>query len=69
MKSKTEILPKANKSKNTIYENFFGEKKVELKLRNPDGLTKKLNDRNEKMGPIYIDISAGRLYEAWDESF
>jgi len=27
-----------------------------------------LNEKEEKMGPIYLDISLNRLYEAWDEA-
>jgi hypothetical protein len=31
------------KPKNTIYANFFGDKLVEIKLKSPDGLSKKVS--------------------------
>ena len=52
--------------KDTIYENFFGEKVVEVKLVSPDGLSKKVNSKKEKMGAIYLNINSGKLYEAWE---
>lgn len=34
----------------------------------PNGEVAVINKKVEKMGPIYIDISLNRLYEAWDEN-
>jgi len=28
-----------------------------------------MSEKREKLGPIYLDISNQRLYEAWNESF
>ena len=29
-------------------------------------MSKKLSQKKEKMGPIYLDITLGKLYESWD---
>ncbi len=52
---------------NTISEMFVGKKIQLIKTVNPNGDVLILNEKEEKMGPIYIDISLNRLYEAWDE--
>jgi hypothetical protein len=46
---------------------FVGKKIQLIKTVNPNGDVLILNEKEEKMGPIYIDISLNRLYEAWDE--
>ena len=47
----------------------MGSKKQILKLSKPDGSSKFLSEKDEKMGPIYLDVSLKGLYEAWNESF
>ena len=58
-----------DKFKNTIYENFFGSKVVDVNLENTDGTKVRVNTKKERMGAIYVNIDSGRLYEAWEESF
>lgn len=48
---------------NTIYENFFGGKKQILKLvSQKDNAVKYLSDKDEKMGPIHLDIEMKNIY-------
>ena len=39
-------------------------------LVQPNGMiAKQINEKDEKMGPIYLDICKNDLYQAWNESF
>lgn len=60
---------KEQNSQNTIYENFFGGKLSILKVTQPGVPDKQLSQKQEKLGPIYLDIQHKRIYEAWNESF
>lgn len=52
--------------KKTIYEMFFGKIKSIVKVT-ADDQTKIITDKNEKMGPIMIDVlNYQSLYEAWN---
>ncbi len=52
----------------TIQDIFVGKKLQIIKSVKDNGEFIMLNEKEEKMGPIYLDISLNRLYEAWDEA-
>ena len=45
----------------------MGKKIQIVKSVKANGVSVIINEKKEKMGPIYLDISLSRLYEAWDE--
>ncbi|CDW73905.1 ubiquitin carboxyl-terminal hydrolase family protein [Stylonychia lemnae] len=55
-----------NNCRKTIYEMFFGKIKSIVKVH-ADDQTKTITEKNEKMGPIMIDVdNYSNLYEAWN---
>ncbi|CDW85517.1 UNKNOWN [Stylonychia lemnae] len=65
----TQQIDSKQRAKNTIQENFFGEKISILKIIKNDQRELVMSEKREKLGPIYLDIQHQRLYEAWNESF
>lgn len=54
---------------NSIYENFFGSHITVTKLVNKESGEEKIISKHlQKMGPVMLDITNGRLMDDWEQS-